>query len=103
MPDVKQSVKWDTLPTPYQNSLLDIIHSIVILLQNCLGSGQLQVLLTTLTPRDGCQPVQVVPCNANKHTNESDSPAHVFLHHLPKQRNLQQVGYKLLTEVRLFR
>lgn len=44
----------------HQHSLFDIFHAIMVLLQDCLRSGQLQVLFTALAPRDGCQPVQVV-------------------------------------------
>lgn len=66
-------LEWHMLP--YQNSLLDVIHSIVILLQNCLGSGQIQVLLAAFTPWDGCQPIQVVPGNtgSSKQSEQSTS------------------------------
>lgn len=81
---------------PYQNSLFDVIHPIVILLQNCLGSGQLQVLLTAFTPWDGCQPVQVVPCNTDRNkqkwfSNKLTPSSTAFQNNFsPKKRRMNQ-------------
>lgn len=57
----------NVLSVLYQNSFLDIIHSVVILLQHCLGSGEFQVLFAAFTPWDRCEPIQVIPCNTSRY------------------------------------
>lgn len=49
---------------PHQDSLLDVFHPVVVLLQHRLGPGQVQILIAMLAPGDGRQPVQVVPSDA---------------------------------------
>lgn len=61
-------MRWDGqrlgVRQPYQDALLDVLHPVVVLLQHRLGPGQVQVLVALLAPRDGRQPVQIVPGDA---------------------------------------
>lgn len=45
---------------PHQDTLLHILHAVVVLLQHSLGPSQVQVLIALPAPWDGSQPVQVV-------------------------------------------
>lgn len=47
----------------HQNSLLHIIHPIMIFLKHLLCSAQLQIFCAIGSPWNGSQPVQIITCN----------------------------------------
>ena len=49
------------IPTNLQDDLLDVLHAIMVLVQNGPGLHYLQTFLATHAPRQDGQPVQVVP------------------------------------------
>lgn len=71
-----------------ENSLLNIIHAVVILFEHLLGTIQVQVLLTAHTPGHRCEPVEVIPGDTE------------FARMIIEQRKLVQLLFDHLGHVR---
>jgi hypothetical protein len=54
-----------------EDSVLDILETIMILVEHLDGVLDVKVLRRVNAPRDLCQPVQVVSCNAREQTGST--------------------------------
>ena len=53
----------------YQYAFLDVVHAIMVFLEDLACSVQVQVLLTTLAPRQVGEPVEVVASDTATHVH----------------------------------